>query len=183
MRHLFLILTVFAFCACSSSPNNQTDNKAKEEANDQAESTILNEGDMAPDFTFTTLDGTETKLSDLKGKTVFINFFAQACPLCIKELPVLQTEIYDKYRDREDFVLVIIGREHTSDELKQFVIKFDIHMPTAPDVDRSKYALFATKYIPRNILINKEGEIVMHKVGYSEDEFKEVIKIVDNELK
>jgi len=182
MRQLFFIAATVAFCACSGSPDKKQSKQA-DENRETIEATILKEGDSAPDFKFTTINGEEHQLSDFKGKTVFINFFAQACPLCIKELPVLESKIYNKYKNREDFVLIAIGREHSSDQLKQFVKKYNVNMPVAPDVDRSRYSLFATKFIPRNILINKEGKIVMHKVGYSEEEFNEVIKIVEQEIK
>ena len=84
------------------------------------ESTLNKVGDKAPAFKATTIDGQLIDTKDLKGKVIWVNFFATWCPPCKKELPVLQDSVYLKYKDNKDFVLVVLGREHTVDELKEF---------------------------------------------------------------
>lgn len=63
---------------------------------------------MAPDIQFTTTDDRILRLSDLRGKTVVLNFFATWCPACRAELPYL-TALYNRYKG-PDFALIAVGR-------------------------------------------------------------------------
>ena len=63
---------------------------------------------IAPDFTFTDLvTGKTTKLSDLRDKPVYLNFWATWCPPCVKELPHIQAK-YEKYKDRIHFLAISV---------------------------------------------------------------------------
>ena len=77
-------------------------------------------GQDIPEFSFTTLEGHSASISDYKGQTVLINFFATWCGPCRNELPHLQKEVYDKYKNNNDFVLLILGREHNWEEVNKF---------------------------------------------------------------
>jgi peroxiredoxin len=58
----------------------------------------LKEGTKVPDFELKELNGSAYRLSSLKGKVVFINFWATWCPPCREEMPSMQ-KLYDKFRD------------------------------------------------------------------------------------
>jgi peroxiredoxin len=190
MKFTFLVIALSALFACTGgvkeTKNSEENPKSpvveKSEVDDVVISTVSHVGDVAPDFSVTTLNGDVIKLSDLKGKTVFVNFFAIACPMCIKEFPVLQKSVWRKYKDNKDFVLVSVGRGHSAEELKKFVTDRELEFPMAADTDKSVYNLYASKYIPRNVIINKDGKIICHKTGFSKSEFKELVKILDKEL-
>ncbi|WP_206872404.1 TlpA disulfide reductase family protein [Clostridium zeae] len=62
-------------------------------------------GDKAIDFKLKTLDGKEVSLSDLKGKNIFINFWATWCPYCVQEMP----EIEKLYQETKNSDLIILG--------------------------------------------------------------------------
>jgi peroxiredoxin len=62
-------------------------------------------GYPAPDFTLTDLDGNLVRLSDFRGKVVFLNFWAIGCPPCRAEMPEME-ELYQEYKDKD---VVIIG--------------------------------------------------------------------------
>lgn len=149
----------------------------------QDEFTMVKEGEKAPDFTFQTLDGKTQKLSDLKDKVVWINFFATWCPPCRQELPHLQKEVYDKYKSNTDFVLLILGREHTWDEINKFKTEQKFTMPFYPDPKRKIFSIYAKQNIPRNFIIDKNGKIVMAKTGFSEKEFEQIKNKVEELLK
>lgn len=57
----------------------------------------------APDITVTAMDGTEVKLSSLRGKTVFVNFWATWCGPCMQEMPEMN-KIYPDYKDKIEFL-------------------------------------------------------------------------------
>ena len=138
------------------------------------ESTLNKVGDKAPAFTATTIDGKVIDTEKLKGKVIWVNFFATWCPPCKKELPVLQDSVYLRYKDNKDFVLVVLGREHNVDELKEFADKWNYDLPFAPDIERKIFAQYASQSIPRNVIIDKKGKISFQSIGYTEEEFKKI---------
>ena len=149
----------------------------------QDDFTLVKKGEIAPDFTFKTLDGNIKKLSDLQGKVVWINFFATWCPPCRKELPHLQKEVYDKYKNSKDFVLLIFGREHTWEEVNEFKKEQNFTMPFYPDPKREIFSIFAKQNIPRNFIIDKNGKIVVAATGFTEKEFGDIKSKVAELLK
>lgn len=149
----------------------------------QNEFTMVKTGEKAPDFIFETAPGKTQKLSDLKGKVVWINFFATWCGPCRKELPHLQSEVYDKYVNNKDFVLIILGREHNWDEVNKFKTEQKFTMPFYPDPERKVFALYAKQDIPRNFIIDKDGKVAFSSMGFEEAEFEKIKQKVEELLK
>ena len=146
----------------------------------QDEFTMAKQGEAAPDFSFETAPGKTIKLSDLNGKVVWINFFATWCPPCRKELPHLQAEVYDKYKDNDSFELIILGREHSWEEINKFTREQGFNMPFYPDPERKIFDLYAKQNIPRNFIIDKTGKIVYSSIGFNEEDFaKTKLKVAD----
>lgn len=140
----------------------------------QDEFTMVKNGSVAPDFSFEAKPGQTKKLSDLKGKVVLINFFATWCGPCRQELPVLQKNIFEKYKSDKNFELLIFGREHNWKTVDSFKVANNYKMNFYPDVERKIFAAYASQNIPRNFLIDKTGKIVYSSIGYSEEEFKKL---------
>lgn len=138
--------------------------------------TLAKEGQPAPDFTFETSDGKTQKLSDLKDKVVWITFFATWCGPCRKELPHLQKDVYEKFGSRNDFELLVIGREHTWEEVNKFKAEQNFNLPFYPDPKREIFSKYAGQNIPRNFIIDKTGKIVISSVGFKEEEFQKYIE-------
>ncbi len=148
----------------------------------QDEFTLAKQGEPAPDFTFETAPGKTMQLSDLKGKVVWINFFATWCPPCRKELPHLQKEVYDKYADNKSFELIILGREHSWDEVNKFKKEQGFTMPFYPDPERKVFAMYAKQNIPRNFIIDQSGKIVYSSIGFNEKDFEKIKQTVTDLL-
>ncbi|MGQ1788370.1 TlpA family protein disulfide reductase [Saccharicrinis sp. GN24d3] len=141
---------------------------------------LVKAGDLMPAFNLKSADENISS-SDLKGKVVLINFFATWCPPCIKELPYVKKEIADKYKNRKDFKLLVVGREHTQAEMDKFKAeKFDL--PFYPDKDRAMYGKFAMNTIPRNYVIDKSGKIIYASTGFSIEEFEKMLDLLKREL-
>jgi peroxiredoxin len=136
--------------------------------------TLVRTGQMAPVFSCKTIDGKVVDISKLQGKVILINFFATWCGPCNLELPVLEKNVWSKYRNNPDFVLLILGREHTEKEVSDFVTAKKFSMPFAPDPGRQIFKLYATQNIPRNVLIGRDGKIVYQSMGYSKEEFQKM---------
>ncbi len=167
-KQLFL-LTIILFFACNIFA--------------QDEFTTVKEGDIAPDFTFQTLGGKMQNLSDLKGKVVWINFFATWCPPCRKELPELENEVYNKLKNNSGFELLVVGREHSRVELEKFRTEQNFTLPFVPDPERDIFSKYAKQNIPRNFIIGKDGKIIIASTGFKKKEFNEMISKVEELLK
>lgn len=151
-------------------------------ADEHEDTTVTKSGDKAPDFSCETIDGEKFALKDYAGKVVFINFFATWCGPCLSELPHLAKEVHDVFKGNEDFKLIVIGREHTAEELKAFRMEKSLDLPFAADPDRAIYSLYATKFIPRNVIVGRDGVVKYAEAGFSEDKLKEQATIIQAEL-
>jgi peroxiredoxin len=149
----------------------------------QDEVTLVKVGDQAPNFTIELENGKTKQLSELKGKVVWINFFATWCPPCRQELPHLQKEVYDKLKSNPEFELIILGREHSWEEINKFKADNKFNMPIYPDAGRKVFSLYASQNIPRNFIINKEGKVAVSSTGFNKKEFEEIIDKVERLLK
>lgn len=98
-----------------------------------------------PQFTLNSeVYGTVTP-ADLKGKVVLVSLFATWCGPCQKELAEVQTTLYPKYKDNENFRLLVIGREHTDAELTKYNTRKKFTFPLYPDPKREVFHCLPTK--------------------------------------
>jgi len=148
----------------------------------QDSTTLVKVGEQAPDFNIQMEDGTVKKLSDLRGKVVWLNFFADWCPPCRKELPHLEKDVYEKFKG-EAFEVMVIGREHDWPTVNKFKKDQGYKMNFYPDPTREIFSKYAKQNIPRNFVIDKEGNIAVASVGFNEEEFREIIEQVEELLK
>ena len=143
----------------------------------------LHEGDQIPDFNIPMEDGTTVSSSDLKGKVIVLSFFATWCGPCLRELPHVQSEIWNKYKSNPNFRLFVIGREHSKEEMAKFKTDKKYTFPIIADSKREIFSLFAKQNIPRMYLIDVTGKIVLMTEGFEESKFQLFLKKLDSELK
>jgi len=149
----------------------------------QEETTFVKLSGPVPDFSFEITPGMSKSISDLKGKTVLITFFATWCGPCKQELPHIQSEIYNKYKKNPNFALLIFGREHSWEEVNKFRTDNKFTMPFFPDPERKIYSKFAGQYIPRNFLISQEGKVLFSSIGFNVEEFNSLKELIEKQLK
>lgn len=163
MKKIIAVLMLMAGITLSANAQEQ-----------EGDGTINKVGDKAPEFVCNTIDGRSIDSKKLRGKVIMVNFFATWCPPCKKELPVLQKNVAEKYADNKDFVLVVLGREHNMDEMNKYAEETGLKLPFAPDVERKIFSMYASLSIPRNVIIDKKGNISYQSIGYTEEEFKKL---------
>ena len=143
----------------------------------------LKKGDQLPEFQLNSAVYGNVSSADLKGKVVLVSLFATWCGPCQKELADVEQVLWPKYKDNKDFVLLVIGREHTDEQLKTYNERKKFTFPLYPDPKREVFSLFAEKSIPRAYLFNKEGEAVYTSMGYEKEEFNHLMKEIEKALK
>lgn len=148
-----------------------------------AASTLISIGDKTPDFTCTTLNGKTISIGELQGKVVLINFFATWCYPCVREMPYLQSEVFETVRT-DDFFMIAIAREQQVNDVTEFknTKGKDFTFPMAVDTDSSIYNLFATQFIPRTFVIDKEGIVKWESGGLSKPQFQDLVNLIRKEL-
>jgi len=146
-----------------------------------AGASLVDRGEQLPIFRIQDIDGNDFSTEQLHGKVVLLNFFATWCGPCITELPHLQ-EIWDSERHRNDFAMLVIGREETETAVREFKSSHNLSFPMAADADCQVYLQFAKKFIPRTYLIGKDGTICFASIGFSEKDFVDLKSAVRSQL-
>ena len=133
---------------------------------------IVQVGDTAPDITIEYTDGTKTSLSALRGKVVLLQFTASWCSVCRKEMPHLEKEIWQVYKNK-GLVFAGIDLKEPVETVSKFAKTMKITYPLTLDTAGNKFYSFAAEGagVTRNILIDKEGKIAYLTRLYDEVEF------------
>lgn len=139
---------------------------------------ILKEGDDAPDFTLVDMNGVQHKLSDYKGKGVFLNFWGTWCKPCEKEMPAIENQ-YQVYKDQGVQVLAV-NIAQSDFEVNKFIKQRNLHFPVVIDKTKSVMTQYNIDPLPTTILISPEGKIEkIYPGGLTEEQiaaFMELIK-------
>ena len=174
MRKIFIIcITLLTFTSMSYA--QETDERGY----------IVKVGDMAPDFKIKLTDGKTVQLSDLKGKIVMLQFTASWCGVCRKEMPFIESDIWQKHKNNPQFALLAIDRDEPLKTVIYFAKSTGITYPIGLDKGADIFALYAFREagITRNVIIDKSGKIVMLTRLYNEKEFAEMKSVIEELLK
>jgi peroxiredoxin len=121
-------------------------------------------GQPAPDFALRDRDGAVIRLSDLRGKVVFVNFWASWCVPCRRELPDIQA-IYEEMRTSGLEVLAV----NYQDDLETAAAFFDereLQLPMVLDYDGEVYEQYRLQGLPDSFFVDRDGNIAALQFGF-----------------
>jgi peroxiredoxin len=142
---------------------------------------LVKVGDQAPDnFELVLTDGSKTTLKQLRGKVVILQFTASWCSVCRQEMPHLQKDIWEAYKDK-GLVLIGVDRDEPLNKVQKFHRDMKITYNLALDPGADIFGLFANKKsgVTRNVVIDRDGRIVYLTRLYDTQEFAAMVKAVD----
>ena len=186
---LFAAAAILASCGGDKKPAEQDAAQPVVE-NTVAEPTvyeheyIVKVGDVAPDFTLQMTDGSTFTLSEQRGKVVMLQFTAGWCGICRNEMPHIERDIWLPNKDNENFVLVGIDREEELDDILPFIQEVGTTYPIAMDTNADVFAQYALREsgITRNVLIDRDGKIVMLTRKFKSEEFAALVEKINTML-
>ena len=121
-------------------------------------------GKNAPDFSLTSFDGQEFRLSELKGKVVVVNFWASWCKPCEQEAADLEAA-WRIYEPRGDVLFLGVAWTDTERKSLGYMQKFDITYPNGPDLGTRISQGFRTTGVPETYVIDKNGVLAYKKLS------------------
>src|SRR5262249_55572179 len=116
-----------------------------------------------PEFALGDLQGKKWQLADLKGKVVFINFWATWCGPCIQELPHLQ-KLHEQMKERKDVLVLTMNIDEEVGLVEPFMKENKYSFTVIPAAD---YARGLNIYsIPRNWVVGTDGALQFEGIGF-----------------
>lgn len=124
------------------------------------------EGETAPLFTLPDIDADKPAISleSLRGKTVYVDFWASWCAPCLRSMPLIN-ELYGKYRD-QDFEVIAINVDDPIEDGQDFLLDNPLDYLIAADTDNTVLNEFGVTGMPTSFLIDKDGVIRMVHMGF-----------------
>lgn len=159
-----VIIAVILFIQNDAQPKEETQ-LGIIEAGETTVSVGLNVGQQAPNFALQDASGTVVKLSDFKGKVVFVNFWASWCPFCVDEMPDIQNAA-KQFGDKATVLFVNRGEKpQTGLSYLDTRLPVKITYPILWDPDEKvskKYILYG---MPVSYILDENGVIKDRKFG------------------
>lgn len=141
----------------------------------------VEEGDTAPLFTLPDIQEGKPAISleSLRGKTVYVDFWASWCAPCLRSMPLIN-ELYGKYRD-QDFEVIAINVDDPIEDGQDFLLDTPLDYLIAADTDNVVLNEFGVTGMPTSFLIDEHGTVRMVHMGFRANDI-EIIEAAVREL-
>ena len=167
---------VCASLLCLSACNNQMEkqvDKQNGDKNAQVSSQTAKIGEEVPDFELTGVDGKTYRLSDYKGKKVYLKFWASWCSICLASLP--DTDELAKEASDDYVILTVVSPgqkgEQAEEAFKKWYQGLDYKdLPVLLDPSGQLLASYGVRSYPTQAFIDKEGKLVKIQPGFMDKE-------------
>ncbi len=158
-----LILTLLACVSLLISCSNDAEKQEQPQTNQPTMQTKAEVGKPAPDFTLTDLDGKEWHLNDLKGKVVFLNFWATWCQPCVEEMPAMET--LNKRLAIAPFKMITILSNDRPEFAQKMVQRVGATFPVLIDPNSIVGDQYGLTGVPETFIIDADGIVREKFIG------------------
>ena len=122
------------------------------------------EGELAPDFALASPGGERVALSDFRGKTVILNFWATWCTPCRKEMPDLQA-VWEERGEGRDLVVLAVDVGESADAVTDFMESLGLTFPVVLDADGAVADHYGLPGLPSTFFIDAGGVLRSQVLG------------------
>jgi len=129
------------------------------------------------DINLMDLTGKRIRLSDMRGKIVFLNFWTTWCPGCIVEIPAME-KLNNKLKDK-DFVMLAISMQEPTSRVKDYFTKHKLSFTALLDSKGDVASRFGVISVPTTFIVDKEGGIIGKAIGAREWYSKDAISLFE----
>jgi thiol-disulfide isomerase/thioredoxin len=131
----------------------------------------------ADDFALSSLEGANVKLSDYRGKVVFLNFWATWCPPCRSEMPSM--ERLSLKLKAGGLEILAVDLQESKEKVQKFVKENGISCTVLLDAAGGVGGAWGAQSIPTTYLIDRKGGILARAIGGREWDSPEMIALFE----
>lgn len=129
---------------------------------------------------FKDAQGKIINLADLKGKIIFLNFWATWCPPCLAEMPSIN-KLHQQFKNDSDIVFLMIDADGDFQKSQAYMDKRDYQMPIYTFYSDLPQNIF-DRSLPTTLIFDKQGRIAHKNIGAANYASKKIINFI-KELK
>lgn len=129
-----------------------------------------------PNVYFRKGDGKTVDLASLKGKVVFMNFWATWCPPCIAEMPSINA-LYGKFNDNENVVFLMVDVDGNYQKSDSFMKKHHYDLQVVSPAGEIP-PVFMQGAVPTTVILDKEGKMVYRQEGAADYNSPELVDMI-----
>ena len=142
---------------------------------------IVKVGDSAPNLELLMLDGSIKKLSEFNSPVIVLNFFASWCGVCRKEIPHIEKEIWQPFKDK-GVAIIGVNFKEKPDVAQKAKSETGMTYPVALDTAGKIFEQFARGGVTRNIVLDKNLKIIFLTRLFDTDEFEQMKSVIHKQL-
>ncbi|WP_225872198.1 TlpA family protein disulfide reductase [Pedobacter frigidisoli] len=125
---------------------------------------------------FKDIKGNVIDLGELKGKVIFLNFWATWCPPCRAEMPSIN-KLYNQFKDDKNFVFIFADADGDLEKSGKFMSTRKYGMPIFKVNSTVPEQIFAGS-LPTTVIFDKQGRLSFRHEGianYADKKFVEFL--------
>ncbi|MGZ3938797.1 MAG: TlpA family protein disulfide reductase [Flavisolibacter sp.] len=157
MKNKVFVAFLILLFASSCSDNKKEDSNATAEKQNNVDSNAAAATPALPSFTVRDINGKAVNLQDLKGKKLFVNFWASWCPPCKRELPSIE-KLY-KSIDTNKSRFLLVSLDDKFDAALKYISSRRIGLPVYYPMENPP-GIFQVQAIPATFIFNEKGDLV-----------------------
>ena len=125
----------------------------------------LRVGTPAPNFSLPSLAGADRSLAELRGRVVFVNFWATWCAPCREEAPSLDRLYRSLPRESFEILAVSIDAPGEDPEVSAFGEEYALSFPILLDPEQHTYVAYKASGVPETFVIGTDGRLIERFIG------------------